>query len=148
LQNNIAQPRGDNSNGATSYATKEGSGREEEKNLNKTIFIGEMKKVNSVPLVVLLVRASILVITFMAVSLGGSDSVIDQGLEGSSPFFGLASRTWSVMEAYLHYWDVAHGKVVKTDKVVCSAPVLPPITSATNMTKAFSLVQITAVWLD
>jgi len=42
-----------------------------------------------------------------------------------------------------HYWDVAHGKVVKTDKVVCSAPVLPPITSATNMTKAFSLVQIT-----
>lgn len=72
-----------------------------------------------------------------------SDSVIDQGLEGSSPFFGLASRTWSVMEAYLHYWDVAHGKVVKTDKVVCSAPVLPPITSATNMTKAFSLVQIT-----
>jgi len=72
-----------------------------------------------------------------------SDSVIDQGLEGSSPFFGLASRTWSVMEAYLHYWDVAHGKVVKTDKVVCSASVLPPITSPTNMTKAFSLVQIT-----
>jgi len=26
LQNNIAQPRGDNLNGATSYATKEGSG--------------------------------------------------------------------------------------------------------------------------
>jgi len=47
------------------------------------------------------------------------------------------------MEAYLHYWDVAHGKVVKTDKVVYSASVLPPITSATDMTEALSLVQIT-----
>jgi len=31
LQNNIAQPRGDNLKGATSYACKEGSGTEEEK---------------------------------------------------------------------------------------------------------------------
>jgi len=31
----------------------------------------------------------------------------------------------------------------KTDKVVYSASVLPPITSATDMTEALSLVQIT-----
>jgi len=45
-----------------------------------------MKKVNRVALVVLVVSASILVITFMAVSLGGcSNSVTDQGLEDSIP---------------------------------------------------------------
>jgi len=38
---------------------------------------------------------------------------------------------------------VADGNVVKTDKVVYSASVLPPITSATDMTEALSLVQIT-----
>jgi len=62
-----------------------------------------MKKVNSVPLVVLVVSASILVITFVALSLEDSDSVTDQGLEDSSPFFGLIPRTWSVMEAYINY---------------------------------------------
>lgn len=63
-----------------------------------------MKKVNSVPLVVLVVSASILVITFVALSLGGcSNSVTDQGLEDSIPFFGLIPRTWSVMEAYINY---------------------------------------------
>jgi len=93
----------------------------------------KMKKVNRVPLVVLVVSASILVITFMAVFLGGcSNSVTNQGPEDSIPFFALIPRTGSVIEAYLNYWDVADGKVVKTDKVVYTIPILPPITSTTD----------------
>jgi len=51
---------------------KKVAGREEEKELEQKLSsLGKMKKVNRVPLVVLVVPASILVITFVAPSPGG-----------------------------------------------------------------------------